>query len=100
MGITLSVGYVKYTGKSGVTITGALIPVLAGARIYFAEKFYGSAQLGMSLSTESGGGSAFTYAPGFGYKVSENFDLLLKYQAATKSGSTTSFLGLRAAYNF
>ena len=100
LGVTLSAGYVKFAGKNGYTITGALIPVLAGARIYFAEKFFASAQLGMSFSTESGGGSAFTYAPGFGYRASENFDLLLKYQAATKSGATTSFLGLRAAYNF
>ncbi len=100
VGITLSAGYLRFAGKSGFTITGGLIPVLAGVRVTFADKIYGSAQLGVSLSTESGGGSAFTYAPGIGYKVSDNFDLLLKYQAATKSGATTSFIGVRAGFTF
>jgi len=100
VGITLSAGYLRFAGKSGFTVTGGLIPVLAGVRVYFADKIYGSAQLGMSFSTESGGGSAFTYAPGVGYKVSDNFDLLLKYQAASKSGSTTSFIGVRAGFTF
>ena len=95
VGITLSAGYIGYVGKSGFSIDG-VIPVLAGARISFAENVYGSLQAGMSFGS---GGSAFTYAPGIGYKVSENFDVLLKYQAASKGG-TSSFVGLRAAYNF
>ncbi len=99
VGITLSAGYLTFTGKNGAG-SSSFIPVLAGGKFTFGEKFYGHAQVGMSFSTASGGGSAFTYAPGFGYQVSENFDLGVKYQAMTKSGSTTSFVGLRAAYSF
>lgn len=79
-----------------------IIPVLAGAKIYFTEKVYGSAQAGWSFFSAKGSSSAngFTYAPGIGFYVSPNFDLLVKYQGSTKDGSTISFLGLRAAYSF
>lgn len=99
VGLTLNAGYLNISGKNGAGSTG-LIPVLAGAKFYFAEKFFGHAQAGLSFSTETGGGSAFTYAPGFGYQASENFDLTLKYQASTKNSFTSAFIGLRAAYNF
>jgi hypothetical protein len=99
LGITLSAGYLNFTGKNNAGSTG-LIPVLAGAKFNFTDKIYGHAQLGMSFSTESGGGSAFTYAPSVGYLVSENFDIALKYQAATKNSFTTAFFGIRAAYSF
>lgn len=99
-GITLNVGIIKFAGKNGYSISGALIPVMAGAKIYLKDNFYGSAQLGLSFSTEKNGGSAFTFSPGMGYKVSENFDLLVKYQAASKNGQTTSFFGIKASYIF
>ncbi len=99
VGITLSAGYLNVSFKNGGGSTG-LIPVLVGGKFTFGEKFYGHAQVGMSFSTQSGGGSAFTYAPGFGYQVSENFDLGVKYQAWTKNSFTSSIIGLRAAYSF
>ncbi len=99
VGLTLNAGYLNFSGKDGAGSTG-LIPVLAGAKFYFAEKFFGHAQAGLSFSTETGGGSAFTYAPGLGYQASEKFDITLKYQASTKNSFTTAFIGLRAAYNF
>jgi len=77
-----------------------LIPVLVGGKYNFSDQLYGSAQIGLSFSTSSGGGSAFTFAPGIGYKISDNFDLLLKYQSASKNGGSTSFLGVRAGLSF
>ena len=97
--ITLSAGYLNFTGKNGAGSSG-LIPVLVDGKFKFAEKVFGHAQLGMSFSTESGGGSAFTYAPSIGYIVSENVDVAVKYQAATKSGATTSFIGIRVGFRF
>ncbi|UAY51345.1 outer membrane beta-barrel protein [Ferruginibacter albus] len=99
IGVTLNAGYLNFMAKDGFPSSG-LIPVLVGGRYYFNESWYGSVQVGMSFSTESGGGSAFTYAPGIGYKVSENFDILAKYQAASKDGGTSAFAGIRAAYSF
>lgn len=100
-GVTLSAGYLDWAKKSG--FSGAKlgqIPVLVGGKYYFAEKIYGSAQLGISFSTESGGGSMFTFAPGVGVKLTDNIDLLLKYQSASKNGGNTSFIGLRAGISF
>lgn len=99
LGLTLSAGYLNYSGKDGVESSSA-IPVLAGVKYYFTPGgFYGHAQLGVSFLSD-GGGSAFTYAPGIGYNLSPNFDLGVKYQAFTKNSVTGSFIGLRAAYNF
>jgi hypothetical protein len=107
VGITLNAGFMTFSGKtvSGIKFpTTSIIPVLAGAKFYFAEKFYGHAQLGMSFISLKQGGvsastSAFTYAPGIGYQASENFDVSVRYQSYSKGG-TSSFIGLRAAYNF
>ena len=114
LGLTLNAGFLSFGGKT-VDISGLgsfkygttiLIPVLAGAKYHFTEKVYAHAQLGVSfLSYKEDGepnssSSAFTYAPGIGVMATDNIDILLKYQAASKSGSTLSFLGLRVAYTF
>jgi hypothetical protein len=98
-GLTISAGYQNFLAKNGGGSVG-LIPVLAGARYYFNDKFFASAQAGLSLSTSTGGGSAFTYAPGIGYKVNEQLDFTAKYQAATQDGFTSSFAGIRVGYKF
>ncbi len=100
-GVTASVGYIGFSAKSGYTISGGLVPLLAGGKYYFSPKFHGDGQLGVSFVTNSGGGgnsSAFTYAVGAGYMISNNFDLAAKYQSATKNGGDNSFIGLRIAY--
>lgn len=119
VGVTLNAGFMAFPGKKvdegfGVTskVKSTFIPVLAGAKIYFAEKFFAHAQLGMTFisqkvtlegegqtMSESANTSAFTYAPGFGVQASENFEIELKYQSFSKGG-TSSFIGLRAAYSF
>jgi len=107
--LTLSIGYVDFSKKSewkdledelNTKLKLGMIPVLAGAKFYFSDQIYGSAQIGLSFGTESGSGSTFTFAPGVGYKISENLDLLLKYQSATKNDADKSFLGLRLGYTF
>ena len=98
--ITLSAGYQDWSYKTGFS-DGGMIPILAGVKYDFNEKIFGSAQAGLSFSTASGSdGSAFTFAPGVGYKISDKFDLLLKYQSASKNSANLSFLGLRAGYTF
>jgi opacity protein-like surface antigen len=119
VGVTLNAGFMSFPGKKvdegfGITskVSSTFIPVLAGAKFYFAEKFYAHAQLGITFwkakstitfneqtESESASTSAFTYAPGIGFKATENFDIELKYQSLSKSG-TSSFIGLRAAYTF
>ncbi len=101
-GVTVNAGYIGFSAKSGYTITGGLVPVLAGGKYYFTPQFHGDGEVGVSFVTNGGGGNstAFCYAAGFGYKVSSNFDLLLKYQSATKNSADNSFIGVRAAFIF
>lgn len=116
LALTLNAGYINFSGKDyTVVIPGlgsfpvkgsnfGLIPVLGGIKYNFTPEFYGSAQLGVSFSAQSGGGggSIFTYAPGIGYKFTENFDALLKYTGYSSkgAGNTLSTFGLRLAYTF
>ena len=96
--ITASAGYEGYSWKGGGGSTG-IIPLLAGAKFGIGEKLYGHAQLGYSFFTKGGSG-AFAYAPSLGYYVSPNFDIALKYLAASKNSYTLGSLNLRFAYNF
>jgi len=105
-GITLSAGYMSFAGKTFEFLgekyknpAQGVIPVLAGAKYYFTEKVYGHAQAGVSFFNH-GVGAAFTYSPGVGIKASENIEVLVKYQGASKNGSTASFLGTRISYRF
>lgn len=109
LALTLNTGYMSYSGKSisvlGVSIKNpslGVIPIMAGTRYWFSENLYGSAQLGVSIWSFSGGGgseTSFTWAPGIGYRFS-NIDLLLKYNSINATGGALGSIGLRAAYNF
>ena len=110
--ITLNAGYISFAGKSR-TIPGlgtfkfprqSYVPVLAGTKYHFTENVFGSAQLGVTFISFSGGSgstSVFTFAPGVGYKFSKNLDAILKYTgySATSMG-TASTIGLRVGYTF
>ena len=111
--VTISAGYITYTGKTttigGVSYkNGALgtIPLKAGLRFKLGESFYGEPQLGYTMAKVSGAtgnGNGFTYAAGFGYLAS-SVDVSVRYEAWSKSenGATfsPSFIGLRVAYSF
>ena len=99
-GLTLSLGYVDFALKSwykelldaaDLKSKMGMIPFLVGGKYNFSDKFYGSLQAGLSFGTSSDSGTAFTFAPGVGYKISDQFDLLIKYQSASKNGGSTSF---------
>ena len=96
--LTANAGYKSWQAKGGGS-TG-FIPVLGGIKYYFAPEVYGSGQLGISFSTENGGGSWFTYAPGIGFKASPNFDILAKYTGMSKNSINFNEIGVRLAYPF
>lgn len=117
LGLTLNAGLVHYSGKDYTYNVGpvvytvkdqslTVIPIMAGIRYSFTPMFYGSAQLGTGIFTKdknnsaSSSSSAFAYAPGIGYKFTDNFDAELKYQSYSKNSVTNSALGLRLAYTF
>jgi hypothetical protein len=115
--LTLNAGYISFQGKTvttpsytifGFTIPGTsyknpsvgFIPVLAGGKYNFTSQLYGSAQLGVTFSDQKGSGSIFTYAPGIGYKFTDNLDAVVKYTGYSQKGGTLSSAGIRVAYTF
>lgn len=106
--LTLNAGYISFSGKTeqiggGISFkypTIGYIPVLAGIKYHFSEQLYGSAQLGATFTDQKGSGSAFTYAPGIGFKFTPNVDALLKYTGYSSDGSSSNTIGLRLAYTF
>ncbi|MBL4677771.1 MAG: hypothetical protein JKY70_16450 [Mucilaginibacter sp.] len=99
--VTISGGYTSFKIKDDFGGgSNGFIPVKAGLKYYFTgEGFYGEGQLGAVFSTESGGGTAFAYAPGIGYTVEGGFDLGVRYEGWSRNG-TLSQIGFRVAYNF
>jgi len=112
--ITLTTGYTTYSAKKEIKdalgldkLSANIIPILAGYRHNFSG-FYVEPQVGYgsygskakangnSASSSSG---AFTYALGLGFAKS-GFDGGVRYQGASKDGSTTSLIGIHVGYNF
>jgi hypothetical protein len=97
--ITLNVGYIDWAKKSGVNGNWALIPVFVGGKYNFTDQVYGSLQAGISFWAD-GTKSEFVFAPEVGYKISDKFDLLLKFQSQSNKSWGTSIFGLRVGYSF
>lgn len=109
LSITGNVGYLKFTGKEvlkGIRYKEGFVPIKAGARYFFAENFYGTAEAGITISTADGNGTgtSFVYVPGLGleFPVSDNgsVDLGVRYESWYRSNGTRSFIGIRVGYNF
>jgi len=102
----LSAGYTAFMTKDALKQLGAkssygFVPLKAGIKYYFDGQggFYGEAQVGAAFSTQSGGGTAFAYAPGIGYTVDGGFDIGVRYEGWAHNG-TLSQIALRISYGF
>lgn len=104
----VTTGYTSFLGKSiddgqggsyKVPAVG-LIPILAGARFYPDKMFFIGFQAGYGILT--GGGSstgAFDYRPSAGVNL-DQIQFILSYNGLSKSGETSSSLGVSAIYKF
>jgi hypothetical protein len=107
--LSVSAGYSYFLYKSAVkdafSALGTpksgegFIPVKAGLKYYFSPGFFGEGQLGAVFSTESGGGTAFAYAPGIGYTFSGGLEAGVRYEGWSHDG-TLGQAALRLAYRF
>jgi hypothetical protein len=98
--LTLYAGYINYFLKSTYgSGNQGYIPLLNGVEFNISPYLFGSAQFGYTFYTKGGGG-AFTYSPGIGYKISKNLSALIKYVGQIKSAINSSSIGLRTAYTF
>jgi hypothetical protein len=97
----LSAGYNNFSLKDEIGGGSfGMIPVKAGAKIFFAESAYFSGELGAGFSTEDGGSTAFLWAPGIGYGFDNGLDLGLRYEGAEFKGGSIGQVALRIAYGF
>lgn len=104
LNLTLNAGYLSFKYKEIVSSGSAgFIPVKAGARYFVAENFYVNGELGAVFGTKDGSGTAFVYSPGLGVEFpvadKSSIDLGARYEGWSNNG-TSSFIGLRAAFNF
>lgn len=109
---TLELGYNRFGLKdmiSEIDASFSTVPIYAGYR-YTLGKFNLEPQIGISINkigvsagnqTVSESNTSFGWAAGVSYNISK-VELGLKYQSAEikDSDSSTSFLGIRLAYNF
>ncbi len=114
--VTFTAGYNIFFG---VSILGGykqpslhVVPVRAGLRYYFTEKFYVAGQAGIGMLSGGGEGASFlklkgnyfSYSPQLGYQFTINnkkrIDIAVKYESYSKSPNTFSDGGIRAAYIF
>lgn len=97
----LSAGYNNWSLKDSYGGGSfGMIPVKAGAKIFFAESAYVSGELGAGFGTESGSKTAFLWAPGIGYGWDSGLDIGLRYEGAEVSGASLGQVALRLAYGF
>ncbi len=99
-------GYLSFMSKKNIlgnTTSFGTIPLKAGLRYFLAENFYAQGQVGAAISTATGGGTSFLYAPSVGveFPVADKMaiDLGARYEGWSNNGSL-SFIGIRAALNF
>jgi hypothetical protein len=106
---TASAGYtyLPYSNEYKIGVFGfnidtsgeGFIPLKAGIKHFFNNSFYAEGQVGATISTNSGGGAAFAYAPGIGVEFGDGADIGVRYEGWAKT-STISQIALRVAYSF
>jgi len=100
----VSAGYTALFTKSALKDIGAkstygYIPLKVGIKYYVDDAFFVEGQIGATFSTESGGGTAFAYAPGVGYKFSDAVEGGVRYEGWSHDGSLSQ-IALRIAFSF
>jgi len=111
LAFTASAGYTSFIGKTtSVTFGGSTIstkqpafgyvPVKAGLKYNLTPAFYAEGQIGVAIGANGGSKTAFAYAPGIGFKFTDNLDLGVRYEGWSANGGTISQIGARLAVSF
>ncbi len=104
LGLTGSVGYMQFGGKTIHTGDGSVnisslkaVPMRVGLKYRFVPAIYGKLESGIAKFT-GGNESAFILSPGIGVRVL-GLDVQAKYEM-WKADKTYGFFGLKAGFNF
>ncbi|MCC8424028.1 outer membrane beta-barrel protein [Mucilaginibacter sp. UR6-11] len=107
---TVAAGYTYFPYKNDITVANVgfietnsgegFVPLKAGIKYFISSIFYAEGQVGAAISTSSGGGTRFAYAPGIGYQFDTRADLGIRYEGWSKNNTTISQVAMRLAYSF
>lgn len=114
--VMLTSGYYNFFGKdytatviSGTTVTTAtvkgpnfgIVPVKAGAKVFFNSPIYISGEAGAGFETISGGSTKLLLSPGIGW-ANKSWDIGARYENFSSAGfkNTYGLVNLRVAYGF
>ena len=104
IGVTGSIGYMQFGGKSTHSEAGAIkypslkaVPMRVGLKYRIVPALYAKLESGVAKFT-GGNESAFILSPGIGIRIL-GLDVQAKYEI-WKADQTYTFLGLKAGFNF
>lgn len=112
--LMITSGYYNFFGKNysvivptGTTVTTVtakapnfgLVPVKAGAKIFFDSPIYVSGEAGAGFETTSGGKARLLLSPGFGW-ANKSWDIGARYENFSGGGINYGMINLRLAYGF
>ena len=92
------------TGTSVTTISAkapnfGLVPVKAGAKVFFNSPIYVSGEAGAGFETVSGGKTRLLLSPGLGW-ANKSWDIGARYENFSGGGVNYGLVNLRVAYGF
>lgn len=104
---TVTAGFMEFFLKEkykDLTFNKTYVPLKAGAKYYVRHLFFAEAELGASVGTNKGAGTAFVWSGGGGVSLrvakDSYLDSGLRYEKWARDGGNISQLGLRVAYKF
>lgn len=104
---TLSAGFLEFFLKEkyqNLTFNKTYVPLKAGAKYYLQHSLYGEAEVGASVGTNKGAGTAFAWASGLGVSLpilkDHYIDAGARYEKWARDGGNINQWGFRAAYKF
>ena len=108
--LTASAGYIYFPYRADATIPfvgygttnkgEGYIPLKGGVKYFISDVFYVEGQAGAAISTATGGGTAFAYSPGVGYRFDTHADIGIRFESWLQNNSTINQVALRLAYSF
>ena len=112
--VMLTSGYYNFFGKTftenvatGTTVTTitakapnfGMVPVKAGAKVFFNSPIYVSGEAGAGIETSTGGTTRLLLSPGLGW-ANHSWDIGARYENFSGGGANYGLVNLRVAYGF
>ena len=85
------------TTEGGKVPNAGIVPVKAGAKVFFNSPIYVSGEAGAGFETSSGGSTRLLLSPGLGW-ANHSWDIGARYENFSGGGANYGLVNLRVAY--